>query len=389
MGAVPPGRLPEGAHRAGRGGSGGGGPRRWRAARRARALQDRSESASRRPVHDFAPRDGAQHRLREAVDAHVPGQEALQHAAHEKGAAAFEEQLVEFEGDLEAAPEAQRAGHRQAADHCLAAHRTQALDLPGHAHLGGGGVEAEQLAQRGGAFALVGVEERQVVERELADELPGLGALGHRRPGPRRAPNAADRLDGGGGLHHEIAAPEAGRHDDRQVAVGAPGQHRELAQIAAVRRFAGVDEGQEDFAADIAGARAGALLAFGMQPRFAAQGVEAVGRRVGGVVVGFDLVGVVLGDDGAADHDLAVQPRLVQGLDHLVGRPRARRLLGAATARHAGEGRARDQQMGGDRTFIGFHVADHHLDQKIPKFYNQVHDQLLKHLKYFCYFHLC
>ena len=34
----------------------------------------------------------------------MPGQEALQHAAHEKGAAAFEEQLVEFEGDLEAAP---------------------------------------------------------------------------------------------------------------------------------------------------------------------------------------------------------------------------------------------------------------------------------------------
>ena len=88
-----------------------------------------------------------------------------------EGAAALEGRFVELERDLDAAPEAQRTRHRQPADHRHAAHRAQAIDMAEHPS---SAVRACNASSSRKAAALLGaaVEQRQVVKRELADELP-------------------------------------------------------------------------------------------------------------------------------------------------------------------------------------------------------------------------
>ena len=68
-------------------------------------------------------------------------EEVTQHLAEQEGAAALEGHLVDLQGDLQPAPEADRPGHRQAPHHGRHGHRLEALDLPLEAGIARAGVQ--------------------------------------------------------------------------------------------------------------------------------------------------------------------------------------------------------------------------------------------------------
>src|SRR5690606_27518526 len=88
----------------------------------------------------------------------------------------------------------------------LTGYRLEALDLAQRGLVVLVAVKAQHRAQRVGALERVAIEQRQVIQRQVADEPPRRIAVRPRRPGPRGAGHAADRLDGRADVEREVRA---------------------------------------------------------------------------------------------------------------------------------------------------------------------------------------
>ncbi len=97
----------------------------------------------------------------------------------------------------------------------------------------GGNIEPQQLAQRRRTLHIVGVDEAQVVQRQMADEAPGIFAVAAAGARVGRADQAAHRRDRRADRDREVGVLLAHRHRERQVAVGAHQVEAKLAQIVA------------------------------------------------------------------------------------------------------------------------------------------------------------
>src|SRR4051795_1419249 len=98
----------------------------------------------------------------------MPGKVAIEHTAQEKRARTFERQFVDFHFDFQAAAEGQRPGAVQPPDDPLDADRADALDLSPPAVVRPCYVQLEQVAQRGRSLLRARLDQREVVERQVA-----------------------------------------------------------------------------------------------------------------------------------------------------------------------------------------------------------------------------
>src|ERR1700687_4073002 len=119
-------------------------------------------------------------------------EKAFHDRAEQKRAPTLKSKLIHFEIDFDTASICKRAGQRQASDCRTGANAAHALDLLSAAPVGTSRIELQHLSQRCGAFRIARVEQRQVVERQVADKAPREGPFAERRSGSRRTFDAAD-----------------------------------------------------------------------------------------------------------------------------------------------------------------------------------------------------
>ena len=219
-------------------------------------------------MRHFTALHAVQPRLHKGVDGHVAGQVVLQHQAEQVGADAAEAVFVHGEPAFHAAAVHQRPDPGQAPRDRPQRTGHQAVDLL----LRHGVVllheQAQHVAQGLGAFALVHLVQRQVVEAELADQPPGQLTFCKGRLRRRGWTDQADGMHRHRVGHLQVVEAVA-RHQPGQVTVGHQGLHREVAQRFAVRGFVLVHQAEEHLGAGVRGACAVAACAVGYQARLA------------------------------------------------------------------------------------------------------------------------
>src|SRR6185437_14637970 len=87
------------------------------------------------------------------------------------------------------------------------------------------------------------IHKRQIIQRKVADEPPGVLPLGMGGLGlGRRAADAPNRLNRSAAVRNKIALGLADGKEQRQIAIGAQSFNSKLPQVSAERRRLGIDE---------------------------------------------------------------------------------------------------------------------------------------------------
>ena len=209
----------------------------------------------------------------------MPREEAFEHAREQERAAPLVRELVEFQHDLDAGAEAQRPLERQPPHDRARCERAHAVGLARPAHVLGWRIQPEHRAQRRGRALGRFADQRQVVQRQVADKTPAEFADGPARDWPRRPAHGIDAQHWPRPVEPPLrrrAFGHAVRQQRRQVAVADPGRDRKLADVFSVRRVLRVDQREVDLLADVRRAHPLLLLPLRHQPRLAPHRVEAV-----------------------------------------------------------------------------------------------------------------
>src|SRR2546427_464655 len=127
-------------------------------------------SGARSPARDGTALARVQLQLGEAVDAHMAGEESLQHIGQGPGADASHGRLVHAQVYAHAAAVDQLAVLGQAARDGFDAHALDGGDLPGQLVVAQVQVQAQQLLQRGRAFLVGQIGHGQVVQAQVGDQ---------------------------------------------------------------------------------------------------------------------------------------------------------------------------------------------------------------------------